>query len=337
MDWPTKYQIKRWFKDFFYFPKSDRKVLLLLCVLFTGIVLYKLWQVCRPVEGIRPLTRQERTRLDSFLTRVEEGRQARADSFARVRVAKRFSDSRSETTLFFFDPNTADSVQLSRLGFRSWQIRNLVKYRNHGGLFRQVADLSRLYGMEPEFYERLKPYVRIAPRYSENTDRLARTETPEKPHKTMYGSQEWTKSRHTGRDTAQRLSKFSEGVVVDLNQADTSLLKRIPGIGSAYARMIISYRERLGGYVNPEQLLELEMLPERITRWFCVSGAPRPILVNEWPVTRLKRHPYLNFYQARVLVDHRRKYGPLHSLDELSLYPEFTASDLERLQPYVQF
>ena len=50
-----------------------------------------------------------------------------------------------------------------------------------------------------------------------------------------------------------------------------------------------------------------------------------------------RRHPYLNFYQSRVIVGHRRKYGPIKKLQALSLYEEFTPSDLERLQPYVSF
>ena len=43
------------------------------------------------------------------------------------------------------------------------------------------------------------------------------------------------------------------------------------------------------------------------------------------------------FYQSRVIVEHRRKYGPIKKLQALSLYEEFTPSDLERLQPYVSF
>ncbi|MBO5880605.1 MAG: helix-hairpin-helix domain-containing protein, partial [Paraprevotella sp.] len=58
---------------------------------------------------------------------------------------------------------------------------------------------------------------------------------------------------------------------------------------------------------------------------------------NRMSVEALRRHPYLNFYQSRTIVEHRRKYGPIKELQSLSLYDEFTSKDIERLQPYVCF
>lgn len=332
MEWPTRYQVKRWIKDFFYFPRSDRKVLLVMCMAFTGMAFYLLWQLFRPVPQIYPLTIEQRAQLDTFLAHIDQAKQIRQDSFQSLRSVIRFQEDRQEVDLFLFDPNTADSLQLARLGFRTWQIKNLLKYRSKGGRFRKPEDLARLYGLSPEFYERLKPYIRI------DIKELALSESRKKINVNSFANKaSMADTFRVVRDSSARPSKFSEGVIVDLNQADTGLLKRIPGIGTSYARMIINYRERLGGYVRVEQLLELEQLPDRITRWFCVSGSPQPLLINKLSVAQLKRHPYLNFYQARVVVEHRRKYGPLRSLDELSLYAEFSPADLDRLRPYVQF
>ena len=102
---------------------------------------------------------------------------------------------------------------------------------------------------------------------------------------------------------------------MELNTADTATLKKIPGIGSYYARRIVDYRNRLGGFVSVAQLKEMGELPENIGRWFTVSPAVhRPLLVNRMSVEVLRRHPYLNFYQSRVIVEHRRKYGPIKKL-----------------------
>jgi DNA uptake protein ComE-like DNA-binding protein len=46
-------------------------------------------------------------------------------------------------------------------------------------------------------------------------------------------------------------------------------------------------------------------------------------------------HPYINFYQAKVIVEYRKKKGNIKSLKQLSLYEEFTPADFERLEPYV--
>ena len=45
----------------------------------------------------------------------------------------------------------------------------------------------------------------------------------------------------------------------------------------------------------------------------------------------------LNFYQARAICDYRRLKGPLHSLDDLKMLPEFPADVIARLRPYVSF
>ena len=53
---------------------------------------------------------------------------------------------------FVFDPNTADSIQLLRLGLRPWQVRNIYKYRSKGGIYRTKADFARLYGLTVKDY-----------------------------------------------------------------------------------------------------------------------------------------------------------------------------------------
>ena len=63
--------------------------------------------------------------------------------------------------LFSFDPNTADSTQLLRLGLRPWQVRNIYKYRAAGGRYRKPTDFARLYGLTLKQYQRLEPYIRI--------------------------------------------------------------------------------------------------------------------------------------------------------------------------------
>ncbi len=66
-----------------------------------------------------------------------------------------------KTELFYFDPNTADSIQFARLGILPRQIHNIYKYRAKGGRFRKPSDFSRIYGLSKEKYEELEPYIKI--------------------------------------------------------------------------------------------------------------------------------------------------------------------------------
>ena len=51
----------------------------------------------------------------------------------------------------------------------------------------------------------------------------------------------------------------------------------------------------------------------------------------------LRRHPYINYYQAKAIVDYRRLHGKLSSLDDLRLSPDFPPEAIRRLEPYVEY
>ena len=136
----------------------------------------------------------------------------------------------------------------------------------------------------------------------------------------------------------EKIEKYEAGTLVDFNRADTTALKKIPGIGSAIARMIVNYRNQLGGFYEVEQLREINLDAEQLQSWFVVDEAAiRKIPVNKSSVDRLRKHPYINFYQAKALVEHRRKHGDLESLKPFVLYEEFTEEDLERISHYLSF
>ena len=132
--------------------------------------------------------------------------------------------------------------------------------------------------------------------------------------------------------------KIRKGEHVVLNTADTTALKTIPGIGPYFARKIVEYGERLGGYVSVDQLDEIENFPIDAKDYLVVENpSPLKLNVNQLSLNELRRHPYINFYQARAITDYRRLHGPLHSLDDLRLSKDFPREVIERLTPYVEY
>lgn len=135
--------------------------------------------------------------------------------------------------------------------------------------------------------------------------------------------------------------KFPVGTIVELNQADTLTLKKIPGIGSTFARRITRYRELLGGFYTVEQLAEVYGIDEErynnLYPWFQTDTTSlRPLPVNQLSYKELLRHPYLNASQVRQIERLRRK-APLRSWNDLILLEEFTDIDRQRLRPYISF
>lgn len=220
-----------------------------------------------------------------------------------------------------FDPNTADSTLLLSLGLQPWQVRSIYRYRAKGGIYRQPSDFARLYGLTVKQYKELLPYIHISDEY--------------KPAAEVYGR---TDAVRSGRDTLRYPVKLQPGQYVTLDDADTASLRKVPGIGRYYASRIVRYRNDLGGYVSVAQLSEIEGIPEAALSYFRVTGgAVRKLNLNRLTLNELKHHPYINFYQARRIIDYRRLKGPLHSIDDLRLLKDFSQHDIDRLRPYVEF
>lgn len=306
--------MKHSWKDLFYFSKADRTVLMFLVGVLTGVALCML--LMPRSENVTTIDESQTTHDLTDATVVKQ-----RDTLNNKQKAFYYQQEQRRVETFEFDPNTADSTQLLRLGLQPWQVRNIYKYRAKGGRYHRPEDFSRLYGLTKGDYDRLLPFIKIADEYKLMSDipqvKVAKNDTVAKG---LYQE------------------KLKEGETVDLNKADTTLLKKVPGIGSYYARRIVEYRKRLGGFVSVGQLSELKDFPEGLERWFVVSSIElEPIYINKLSIDALRRHPYLNFYQAKVIVEHRRKYGPIKKLQSLSLYEEFSSSDLERLQQYVNY
>lgn len=217
---------------------------------------------------------------------------------------------------FPFDPNTADSTQLLRLGLQPWQVRSIYRYRARGGVFRSKRDFAQLYGLTKKDYLRLEPYIRISDDYQ--------------PASTLFSKEE--------RDTLRYPAKLKDGDHVVLNTADTTQLMKVPGIGSYYAKEIIRHGKWIGGYVSVDQLDEIEGFPPTAKKYFVVSHpTPQRLNINKLTLQQLRRHPYINYYQAKAIVDYRRLYGDIKSLQDLRFSKDFPEDAIQRLEPYVEY
>jgi DNA uptake protein ComE-like DNA-binding protein len=290
------------FSDLFYLNRHDRRILLILLTVAAvafGLMFF--------VGGDEELVTSSGT---SSTSKTSPTKSSSSYYQQPTRRPERFA----------FDPNTADSTQLLRLGLQPWQVRNIYKYRAAGGIYRKKEDFARLYGLTVKQYRELEPYIHIS------TDYL--------PASTLI--KEERRTERYERDTLRYPVKIAEGEHIDLNAADTSLYKKVPGVGSYYSRKIAEYGRRLGGFVSADQLDEIENFPSEAKKYFSVNASDvHQLNVNRLSLNELKRHPYINYYQAKAITDYRRLHGPLHSLDDLRLLPDFPVEAIKRLEPYV--
>ena len=299
-------------KDFFYFSKKERRGIVFLLGMIVMII--GIWLVSPYLieESDKDTNQESFEEMERFLAGIKIIEQQRKEKFKKKEVVKR------KVVLAPFEPNLADSIEFLQLGLPSFIAHNIIRYRQAGGKFATAEAFSRIYGITEEQFHTLEPYIYISESFQKKPDTLRYAKVEKRDTLAFY--------------------KYPEGTLVDLNRADTTELKKIPGIGIGIAQAIVAYRNRLGGFYDVAQLQELKWVTSDIQRWFKVENCPiHRINANKASLDRLRAHPYINYYQARVIVEFRRKKDKLKSLSQLSLYEEFAEKDLERLSHYLTF
>ncbi|MCD7937218.1 MAG: helix-hairpin-helix domain-containing protein [Tannerellaceae bacterium] len=138
-----------------------------------------------------------------------------------------------------------------------------------------------------------------------------------------------------------RQEKYPVGTIIELNTADTTILKKVPGIGSVFANRILKYRDLLGGFYCVEQLAEVYGIDAEkfatLHSWFCTDPAIiQKINLNTVSREDLQRQPYISFKQAGILIN-LRKQRELTGWEDFILLPEFPEEERKRLAPYFTF
>ncbi len=205
----------------------------------------------------------------------------------------------------FFDPNQSGYSKLKEFGFSEFQAKNLVKYRENGGVFCQPSDLIKIYGIDSFFYTRLKDHIRI--------DKAKVSST----------------------------AKSVEPVVrIELNTADSINLVSLSGIGPVFASRIIKYRQLLGGFYSKKQLLEVYNFPvetyNNINEEIYVDTTKvNQIRINFTEIGELMRHPYIKPNIARAIVSYRENNGSFISVQQLSEKGLIDETAFKLLRPYL--
>lgn len=229
------------------------------------------------------------------------------------------SDKRiNQEQLFVFDPNILSAEEFRNLGLDYYVINNILKYREKGGRFKVAKDFSRIFGLKPDVYAMLEPYIKIASVKPGNISRENKY--------TIIEKEENTKTLD----------------IININTADSASLLKVRGIGPVFASRIIKYRNLLGGYYHIWQLTEVYGTDsDKINTWasqlLLEPGEVRKININEADEKLLASHPYIKMKLARVLINYRKQHGNYKDINDLKAIKILKPEDLSRLEPYLAF
>jgi DNA uptake protein ComE-like DNA-binding protein len=303
-------QFNRWTRNYFGFSQTETRgfvvLLLLMSVLLFFPPLYswlsfQSWQA-KP-EDIK--------QLDSLSALIIKNMESdTSENFKEF--ATQYKNTPKAYTLFPFNPNEIELEDWEKLGVKTYLAERIIKYRNKGGKFRKKEDLQKIYGFPLTLYQKLAPYIRL-----ENVANESNDKPTEKPYKPKYEDKPF---------------------VFDLNVADTALLNQVKGIGPVLAQRIVSYRDKLGGFVNLEQLYEVYNLPpevvDEIKKYARLTTPPRLISINTIAGEDLKKHPYFR-NQAWTIVNYRKQHGNFKKIEDLQKIKAIKPEDWQKMVLYL--
>lgn len=307
-------KIRFWINRYFGFSRHETNglFLLLLITLLAATAPFLFDTTSSPQDF-----RRDQAMLDSLVAKLDvlaqQEKQAREASA--TRKVKRVQ------ALKKFNPNILTQEQFQALGLSFRVATNILKYRQKAGGFRYKEQLARIYGMPPDLYRELFPFIDLPSRQQE----FPAASGP--PTQRPFALRE--------KKARERLSAF------DINQADTLQLKKIRGIGSTLSLRIIRFRDKLGGFIHKEQLREVYGLSPEVVdslhKYVFVSEAftPRQLALNTATLEELRAHPYLSYQTARLILAYRTQHGSFQNLEELSNIRQISESQLTKLRPYL--
>lgn len=219
---------------------------------------------------------------------------------------------------FNFDPNHLNEDSWSKLGFSPKQIKVIMNYQAKGGKFYKKEDLAKIYVISDADYKRIEPYINIE---TKKVNSIANSSEKTNTYKTSYEK---------------------KNIIIDLNSADTIQLQSLYGIGPAFAKRIVKYRDALGGFYSIDQLTEVYGLPPETfeiikPKLVLQMTSLTKININLLNANELSKHPYISRKQAQTIVNYRSQHGVFKNLESLSEIQSLDKEFLRKIGKYLEY
>ena len=239
---------------------------------------------------------------------LNQRKQREHNPIPKEKFAKIENSNQNEINFHIFDPNKMSINDWKSFGLSDFQIKMLTNYISKGGKFRRAEDFSGIYGIDSKLYNKLKPYIQI------DTNSLRPTYI--KPEKRKF--------------------------TVEINAASVEDMLDIPGIGPGFAKRIIAYKERLGGFTDSTQLMEvfgMDTLKYRqiIPYFVYQKDSIHKKEINKEDFRALIKHPYISKKIAYRIIQYRQQFGEIKNSNQLKKALQLPDKEVEKLEKYLKF
>lgn len=229
----------------------------------------------------------------------------------------------------------APCIEINQATIASWDSlpgigpslsQRIVRYRDSRGGFQTIEDLSVIYGLKRETLAKIETQL-----WLEKPAVLRKQKRNKRKRK--YPAKTYYRTAYKSRST--QLAQ-----ITDLNQADSTQLDALPGIGPTLARRILKYRQILGYYYHVDQLQAVYGLSEenfeRMKPFLTANLPPKAkqISLNTASRWEIKRLAFWEEAQADSLLQARRRLGRFDEWEEVAQLSFIPPRAFEELRVY---
>lgn len=286
-------------KKYFNFNRKDKIGVIALCALI--ILLTVLLNVGSSTYVPNPLNVDE-SKL-SFIGLNQE-----ANEYADLGDGENANENDLRQALHDFDPNSIALKDWVSLGFSQKQAESIIAYRDRFGPFKRKDDLKNIYVISDKKFAEIEPFIKISQRKNQNSN-----------------------------SNPKPISRVIESV--ELNTASLEQLMTLKGIGEGYGNRIINYRNKIGGFIDFEQIETLSISDDAkaILRESAVINTElvRKTNINNATKSELKSIPFGNWLVVSSILK-QRDLASLTNLDFLG-EEEISKENKIKFEHYISF
>lgn len=207
-----------------------------------------------------------------------------------------------------FDPNTASFDQLTTMGLPGKLINRIINYREKGGKFFNENDFKKIYGIDPEMFLILQPFIKIKPREIKSKNKVNEPGINSRP---------------------------------DLNSIGFRGLNKHFDLDSVFVKNFLWLRKNLGGFFSKEQIMEIpgyssQLHLDLIENSIIDSTMIYKININEITSGELKKHPYFSGGIANALVSFRIAHGNFKNVSDVRKCDLVNDELYRKIAPYLK-
>ncbi|MBS9773695.1 MAG: helix-hairpin-helix domain-containing protein [Tenacibaculum sp.] len=238
----------------------------------------------------------------------------------RIDSLKKIKTKSLKTKIFPFNPNYITDFKGFQLGMSVEEINRLHKYRKQNKWINSISDFQRVTGVSDSLLNKISLYFKF-PNWVKQQNKVKKLNAVNASKKEVYSQKVTT---------------------TDINKATFEDFKTIKGVGDAFSKRIINYRNRLQGFTYDYQLYEIwnidKTVVKKILEKFKIVEKPtiKKINVNTAAFKEVLKNPYIDYSLCKKIFNYRDEVAELQNISELKNIEGFPLDKYDRIILYLE-